>query len=179
MGNFIKVLIPTYLSSQGNNFVTFSFQNGEIFIISFYINIVDGQFYMSIENTDGTPVMEDRRIIISDNLFGDCDIAGVFSVEGDPPSLETIDNNCNIYYSYYSDIPNINSVSSKIFTFFKRKEGRDILRIKSKIRYPNDTAKEITKRKEIVMGLKDNFHKKPLKKRILNFIKKVFKKNGK
>ncbi len=179
MDNFIKVFIPTYIATQGNNFVTFSFQNGEILIFSFYINIVDGQIYINLSDISGNSLVDDRRVIVSDNLFGDCDINGIISVEGENPSLETIDNTCNIYYSYYSNIVNTNSVSSKISTFFKRRESRDILRIKSKIKNPNDFAKEITKRTPIVMGLQEGFDKTPLKYKFINFIKRVFKKNAK
>lgn len=95
----------TELPSQGNNYVTYTFKNGETYKFYFYINAYDYNLYMSIFDLYGTALMEDRAIVISNNLFGDVqELAGTVTVTGTAPTLDSIDNTCNINYRYYLNL---------------------------------------------------------------------------
>lgn len=93
--------LVTELNSIGNNYVTYSFQNNETYIFYFYINAYDGLIYMSILDTSYNPIMADRRVILSNNLFGDTQLLGKITVEGTVPTVTTIDQSSFIYYNYY------------------------------------------------------------------------------
>ena len=95
-----KSQVVTELATQGNNYVVYTFQNSETYKFYFYINAYDNRLYMSIFDFTGNPVIEDRAIVLSSNLFANTQMAGKISVEGIPASITTIDNTCNIYYNY-------------------------------------------------------------------------------
>lgn len=92
--------LVTLLAENGNNKTQISFLNSEIYIFYFYVNDYDGNIYMSINDSSDNPIVSDRRVVLSNSLFPDTYLEGVVSVTGAEPTLNTIDNTCNIFYTY-------------------------------------------------------------------------------
>jgi hypothetical protein len=95
-----KSPLITLLAESGNNKTQISFLNGEIYIFYFYVNDYDGNIYINLHDSADNPIVSDRRVVLSKSLFPETYLKGVISVEGSEPNLNTIDNICNIFYTY-------------------------------------------------------------------------------
>lgn len=96
-----KSKIVTSVSSIGHNYQPYKFLNGEQYRFYFYADYFNDRVSMNIYDSLNNPLIENRQLTISDNLCGDVyELKGVFSVEGDEPSVNTIDNTSNLYYTY-------------------------------------------------------------------------------
>lgn len=101
-----KTNIITNVSEIGHNFQPYKFLNGEQYRLYFYVDYFDNRISMSIYDSSNTPIIEDRQLAVSSDICPDVsELKGIFSIEGDDPTINTIDNTSNLYYTY--KVPNV------------------------------------------------------------------------
>lgn len=96
-----KSKISTDIQTIGHNYQNYKFLNGEQYKFYFYVDYYDTRIAMTIYDQNDNPIIESRQLTISPNLMPDvAELKGYFSVEGDEPVVDTIDNTSNLYYNY-------------------------------------------------------------------------------
>jgi hypothetical protein len=96
-----KSKITTGIQAIGHNYQNYKFLNGEQYKLYFYVDYFDNRIAMSIYDQNNNPIIESRQLTTIDSLMPDVSqLKGYFSVEGDEPSVDTIDNTSNLYYNY-------------------------------------------------------------------------------
>lgn len=96
-----KSKISTDIQTIGHNYQNYKFINGEQYKFYFYVDYFDNRIAMSIFDSSNNPIIESRQLTVSSDLMPDvAELKGYFTVEGDEPSVDTIDNTSNLYYNY-------------------------------------------------------------------------------